>query len=117
MSMQLTVMQTAHQRWLFLDLPMAAFSLDETEMLCSAIQYGFTALLDLVTDPVRVDVGNRAVEIDVRAPGRKRGLERQLFQAPAIALGCGTGETPAFAPWHFRDSSGDCEARSKPLHV
>src|SRR6516225_1885990 len=115
MRMQLVVAQMAHQRRLVLDLPIAVFPLDETVMLCGAPQCGFTALLDLVADLAGIDVGDRAGEIDARAPSRERRQQRQFSQVTAIALSSGAGELTALLGRGLGNPTGDGNVSSKSL--
>ena len=86
-------------------------------MLCGAPQCGFTALLDLVADLAGIDVGDRAGEIDARAPSRERRQQRQLSQVTAIALSSGAGELTALLGRGLGNPTGDGEACSEPLHI
>src|SRR5262249_56577824 len=95
------VAQMVHQRRLVLDLPITVFPFDKTEMLGGALDYGLAALLDVMADLGGVDLGDRRLEIDRRAPGGERRQQRQLCQVPPIALGRQAGQTPAFLPPPF----------------
>src|ERR1700758_4232405 len=99
----------AHQRRLVFDLPVAFFPFDETVMQCGAPQYGLTALLDLATDLVGVDIGNGGGKIDARAPCGERGKQRQLPQVPAIAFGGSARELTALPVRGLGDPTGDGE--------